>query len=218
MAGADKVKAATVAIANLSSAADVTLTVTALFDGVSLPVPRYDHVTLAAGARTVVDLAPVDPSDAAAPPATPGAPAARALVLSASGPIVAAQSFAWTDPVAARAELVPFPVRDTVSAPTDDVTNHVAAPSSAQVGPGDLGTADLGTLPPVVPTGPTGSDTTGTGAASSVPPGTDASGSVVPPSSTPPGTAAAASSDSTVPAAATSSTASTASTASTVAK
>jgi hypothetical protein len=216
MAGADKAKAATVAIANMSSASDVTLTVTALYGGVSLPVPRYDHVTLAAGARTVVDLAPVDPTDAAAPPATPGDPAARALLIEASGPVVAAQSFAWTDPVAARAELVPFPVRDTLSAPTDDVTNHLAAPSSAQVGPGDLGTADLGTVPPVVPgstgeVGPTGTDTSD----SVAPPATDASGSVVPPTSTPPGTAAAAGADG---AASTESTASTAATATTVAK
>ncbi len=127
---------AVVSVANLSAADDVTITISAEADGAVTPLDRYDQVTLPAGARTIVDLTD---------PALPGPTGARSLRVVATGPVVAAQSFAWTGPDA-RADLVAIPVRDTILLPSIDVGDHVKAGDDVTVTPGDIGTL------PAVPT------------------------------------------------------------------
>jgi len=187
LGGSAATASAEVSIANPSSINEVTLTVHAVVDGTTTPIDQYDQVVLPPGGRTVVDLN--DPS-------VPGAPPARALRIEATGPVLAGQSLSWTDPDA-RAALIVFPVRDTLSLPDASILGPDLTSPTAPQAPEGLGTIVPGdTLPGTsIPAAP------GTGVA---PPGTDVDGqpittTVPEPPADPAATAATAATDSTLP-------------------
>ena len=125
-----------VSIANPSVSETVTLTVEAVGDGDAAPLDDFDQVSLAPGARTVVDL-----SDAQ------GA-AVLMLRITSSGPVVVGQSFAFDDP-GTLSDLGAFPVTGTLVLPGGEVTDRGEPAEAIEPEPFD------GTLPPA--TAPPGS-------------------------------------------------------------
>lgn len=125
-----------VSIANPSVSESVTLTVEAVGEGDAGALEDYDGVSLAPGARTVVDL-----SDAQ------GA-AALMLRIRSSGPVIVGQWFAFDDPGTLSATAV-LPVTGTLALPGGEITDRAVLPE-------DLGEPEPfdGTLPPA--TGPPG--------------------------------------------------------------
>jgi hypothetical protein len=159
LGGLPNTESADVVIANPSSTKEVTITVSAVADGSVTPIADYDTVVLAPGARTDVDLNGTT---------VPGAPPARSLRIDANGPVVASQSFAWKQPDA-RAALIVFPTRGTLSVPDPADIEPTVVTATTLVNPGDFGTVVPGDLPPG--TFPPGTDV--------APPGTDVDGNPV---------------------------------------
>ena len=137
-------------VANPSVSETVTLTVEAVGEGDAAALSDVDQVSLAPGARTVVDLSEAQ-----------GA-AVLMLRVTASGPIVVGQWFAFDDP-GTLSDIAAFPVSGTLVLPGGEVTDRGEPAEPIEPEPFD------GTLPPA--TTPPG---TSPGTTAEVPPGTEA--------------------------------------------
>jgi hypothetical protein len=111
--GLEGQEAMQVSIANPSVSEPVTLTVEAVGEGDAAALADFDEVTLAPGARTVVDLADAQ-----------GA-AVLMLRIRASGPVVAGQWFAFDDP-GTLSDTAVLPVSGTLVLPGGEVTDRGA--------------------------------------------------------------------------------------------
>jgi hypothetical protein len=167
-----------VSIANPSVSESVTFTVEAAGEGDASPLQDFDDVSLAPGARTVVDLSEAQ-----------GA-AALMLRITASGPVVASQWFAFDDPGTLSSSSV-FPVVGTLVLPGGEVTDRGSLVEIPAPDPLD-GTVPTGTVPPGTDLVPPGTDvvapeeTTTTTTAAEAPPVTDpATGAPVDPGAVP---------------------------------
>ena len=153
-AGGTGQKAGEIVITNFSPSSPVVLTVSVAGGGGTSALPAFDRVELAAGRRTIVDLASLTGAD--------GADSRLLVTVDASGPVVTEQVAGFIDP-ATISDLIAVPVRDTVTTPPADLAIDTGAPAPPTI-PG-TGTVAPATVPPLVTT---------------IPPGTDPSGSEVP--------------------------------------
>ncbi len=145
--GIDGQESMQVSVANPSVSETVTLTVDAVGEGDQGALDDFDGVTLAPGARTVVDL-----SDAQ------GA-ASLMLRVRASGPVIVGQWFAFDDP-GTLSDVVPFPVAGSLVLPGGEVVDR-SDTDVVEPEPYDGPLPDAGTVPPgTTPTteAPPGSD------------------------------------------------------------
>jgi hypothetical protein len=122
----------------------VTLTVEAVGEGDAVALTDYDQVVLAPGARTVVDLRDAQ-----------GA-ASLLLRVTASGPVVVGQWFAFEDPGTLSSAMV-FPVVGTLVLPGGEVTDRGSlvdlTPPEPFEGTIPPGTVPEGTVPGTEPPG-----------------------------------------------------------------
>lgn len=149
-AGGTGQKAGEIVITNFSPSSAVVLTVAVAGGGGTSVLPAFDRVELAAGRRTIVDLASLTGAD--------GADSRLLVTVDASGPVVTEQVAGFVDP-ATISDLVSVPVRDTVAAPPADLAIDTGAPAPPTI-PG-TGTVAPATVPPLVTTTPPGTDPSG---------------------------------------------------------